>query len=84
MEKLVSNSGFKFNLRRFTLASLCLKHNQRSEECGCHCHTFMNQDAVIGRGLHSSTFQLNLSALYGIGGERRDCVAHVKGVLGGV
>ena len=30
------------------LASLCLKHNQRSEECGCHCHTFMNQDAVIG------------------------------------
>ena len=37
-----------------------------------------------GRGLHSSTFQLNLSALYGIGGARRDCVAHVNGVLGGV
>jgi len=37
-----------------------------------------------GRGLHSSTFQLNMSALYGIGGARRGCVAHVEGVLGGV
>jgi len=31
-----------------------------------------------------STFQLNLSALYGIGGARRGCVARVKGALGGV
>ena len=37
-----------------------------------------------GRGLHSSTFQLNLSALYGIGRARRSCVVRVKGVLGGV
>jgi len=37
-----------------------------------------------GRGLHSSTFQLSLSALYGIGGARRGCVARVKGVLGDV
>jgi hypothetical protein len=29
------------------------------------------------RGLHSSTFQLNLSALYGIGDVRRGCVARV-------
>jgi len=36
------------------------------------------------RGLHSSTFQLNLSALYGIGGARRGCVARVKGIVGGV
>ena len=36
------------------------------------------------RGLHSSTFWLNLSALYGIGGARRGCVALVMGVLGGV
>ena len=35
------------------------------------------------RGSHSSTFQLNLSALYGLGGARRGCVARVKGVLGG-
>ena len=33
-----------------------------------------------GRGLHSSTFQLNLSALYGIRGERRGYVARVNGV----
>jgi hypothetical protein len=37
-----------------------------------------------GRGSHSSTFQLNLSALYGIGGAQRGCVARVKGVSGGV
>jgi len=36
------------------------------------------------RGLHSSTSQLNLSALNGMGGARRDCVARVKGVSGGV
>ena len=34
-----------------------------------------------GRGLHSFTFQLNLSAFQGIGGARRGCVAHVKGVV---
>ena len=39
---------------------------------------------LMTRGSHSSTFQLNLSALYGIGGARRDCVARVKGVFGGV
>jgi Leucine-rich repeat (LRR) protein len=36
------------------------------------------------RGLHSLTPQLLLSAFYGKGGARRGCVAHVKGVLGGV
>jgi hypothetical protein len=34
-----------------------------------------------GRGLHSSTFQLNLSALYGIGGARMRRVARIKGVF---
>jgi len=33
-----------------------------------------------GRGLHSSTFRLNLSALCEIGGARRDCVARITGV----
>jgi hypothetical protein len=37
-----------------------------------------------GRGLHSFTSQLNLSAFYGIGVARRGCVAHVKEVVGGV
>ena len=31
-----------------------------------------------------SLFQLNLSALYGIGGARRGCIARVKGMLSGV
>ena len=34
-----------------------------------------------GRGLHSSTTQLNWSALYGRGGARRGCVARVEGVF---
>ena len=34
---------------------------------------------VPGRALHSSTFRLNLSAFYGIGGARRGYVARVKG-----
>ena len=34
-----------------------------------------------GRGLHSSTSQLNLSTFYGIGGARRGCVARFKGVF---
>ena len=36
---------------------------------------------VAGRGLHSSTLQLNLSALYGIGGARRGRKARGKGVF---
>jgi len=39
---------------------------------------------LLGRGLHLSTFQLNSSALYGIGGSRRGLVARGKGVSGGV
>jgi hypothetical protein len=39
---------------------------------------------MLGRGLHSSTLQLNLSALNEIGGARRGCVARVNGVVGGV
>jgi hypothetical protein len=41
-------------------------------------------ELLRGRGLHSSTSQLNSSAFYGIGGARRGCVARVKGALGGV
>ena len=37
-----------------------------------------------GRGLHSSTLQLNLSALYMIEGARGGCVARIKGGVGGV
>jgi hypothetical protein len=37
---------------------------------------------AVGRGLHSSTSQLNLSAFCGIRGARRGCVARVKGGYG--
>jgi len=40
-----------------------------------------------GRGLHSFTFQLNVSAFCGIGGAFRGCLGlgfEVEGVLGGV
>ena len=40
--------------------------------------------ATTKQGLTLSTFALNLSALCGIGGARRGCVACVKVVLGGV
>jgi hypothetical protein len=39
---------------------------------------------LVGVGLHSFTFQLNLSPFHGIGGTRRGCVARVKGILGSV
>jgi len=42
------------------------------------------RELLRSRGLHSFASQLNLSALYGIGGARRGCVADVKEVLGGV
>jgi len=37
-----------------------------------------------GRGLHSSTFQLNVSALCGIGVAFRGCPGGVEGVSGAV
>ena len=51
------------------------------------CHKVDRLRAAIhatGRGSHSFTSQLNLSALYGIGGARRGCIARVKGGLGRV
>jgi len=35
----------------------------------------------LGRGLHLSTSQLNLSAWHGLGGACRGCVALIKGVF---
>ena len=40
--------------------------------------------SAVGRGLHSSTLELKLSALYGIGGAQRGCVVRISEVLGGV
>jgi hypothetical protein len=44
---------------------------------------FMRERAD-GRGFHSSTLQLNLSAFCGIGGALGGCVARLTAVFGGV
>jgi len=54
------------------------------EASGSPARFAMGNKGPSARGLHSSTFQLNLSALHGIGGARRGCVARVEGVLEGV
>ena len=58
-----------------------LRYFQRALQLDPRC-TYAH--TLCGRGLHSSTFRLNLSALYEIGDARRGCVARVKGVTGGV
>jgi len=51
----------------------------------------MRSMVPVARGLHSSTFQLNVSAFCGIGGALKDCSGVIlrvfrkcRGVLGGV
>jgi hypothetical protein len=48
------------------------------------CALGAGADAAGGRGLHSSTFQLSLSAFCGIGGAFRGCLGGVQGVSGGI
>jgi len=59
------------------------RHGQEFE-WGSFTSCSRRADVAEGRGLHSSTFRLSLSAFCGVGGARRGCVARVKGVLGGV
>jgi len=59
---LLSNFGFKFNLRRYAAVRVFQAVNAQ-----------VKGDKLDGRGLHSSTFQLNVSALCGIGGAFRGC-----------
>jgi len=40
--------------------------------------------AVAGRGLHSSSFRLNVSGFFGIGVEFKGYLEGVDGVLGGI
>ena len=75
---LLSNCGFKFKLRRYNTERYTAPHIQ----------SMLAKARLLGggggRGLHSSTSQLNLSVFNRIGGARRGCVARVRGVLGGV
>ena len=61
------------------------------ETTSAHFHSAMKRRqsgaggaSARGRGLHSFTSQLDLSAFCGAGCARRDCAALVKGVLRGV
>ena len=72
---LLSSFAFKFNLRRYNKGPVLPAFVYTAS---------VTNDMKLGKGLHSSTFQLNVSSLYGIGGARRGCVARVMGVLGGV
>jgi len=61
-DEVLSNLAFRFNLRRYSLVA-----------AGGADRTVRVLD-VSGRGSHSFTFQLNLSAFHGIGGAFRGCL----------
>ena len=52
---LLSTSAFKFNLRRYIMGAAAVLFVLALE------HRLPNVKTIVGRGLHSSTFQLNLS-----------------------
>jgi len=87
-DEVVSSFAFKFKLRRYKLAQqhqqqLRMFWQQQMQEIET-ASDFKNHQLPLGRGLHSSTFQLNLGTLNGIAGARRGCVSRMKGVIGGV
>jgi hypothetical protein len=66
-DETLTNFAFNFNLRRCTsvvLSFLLLLYGTAG-------------GAVYGRGLHSSNFRLNVSALCGMGGASRGCSGDV-------
>jgi len=71
-----------------TNVSPCLRRRPRAVDQMRHRHEerapLEAAGEPLGRGLHSLTSQLNLSAFSRIEGARRGCVARVRGVLGGV
>ena len=68
-----SNFAFKFNLRHCILAS----GSGRWLHEGAVTNFFVVRLQTDGRGLHSSTCQLNVSAFCGIGGAFRGCLGGV-------
>jgi hypothetical protein len=75
-DKLLSNFAFNFNLRRYTMGLPVGRHIAATNANG----------AVHGRGLHSSTCQLNVSTFgvtRGIEGVFRHCLKREwRGCLG--
>jgi hypothetical protein len=77
---LLSKNAFKFNLRRFNEVAAGGFVGHDLEAAWEEIHGVVE----IGRGLHSFTSQLNLSAFYGIGGACRGCIGGVQQVRGGI
>ena len=80
-DKRLSTFAFKIDLRRYMVGPV---HGPVAGGAGRqrpaarrHRHA-----GVPGRGLHSFTFRLNVSALCGIGGAYRGCLRGVMGYLG--
>jgi hypothetical protein len=75
----LAHAASKARADEHTLCAICRDDFRADDQVLLSCsHVFH------GRGLHWFTSQLNLSALYGIGGVRKGCVARFDGVLWGV
>jgi hypothetical protein len=57
-DKPLSNFAFKFNLRRYTMVGRAVEADEPLMDAGL--------DSLSGRGLHSSTFRINVSIFCGI------------------
>ena len=93
-DHLLSNCAFKFILRRHTLGDAVAAEEeatrlQRQKQlhdpaaAAAAAAALGGADDFAGRSLHSSTFRLILSALYGIGDARRVRVARIERVFRG-
>ena len=73
----LSKFAFKFKLRHYSMGGGGNGPQPRvfTDSAGA-------ASSAGGRGLHSSTFQLNVSALRGIGGAFKGCSGGVRGVRG--
>ena len=84
----LSNVAFKFNLHHYTEGVMPIYRVEpaKSDRSQCKYAYCFFATAILndGRGLHSSTFQLNLSAFCGIGDAFRDCLGGVLGVRGDI
>jgi hypothetical protein len=70
LDELLSVSAFTFNLRRYNVAREEIARVEDEYKLNLTAaHNFdWDEDMVVGRGLHSSTFRLNVSTFCGIGG----------------
>ena len=70
-DELRSTSAFKFNMRRFMMK------DDAEDAAPSYSAAMTPFAALVGRGLHSSTFRLNVSAFSGTGDAFTGCVGGV-------